>query len=431
MGKGDRDSMSASVVTREDGTAMTGPRSRRRAQDELVVHLDSPELGGDQIVGALRRARSRGASIVSFAFSEEWLSSGRAFALDPLLNLHGGDQYVFPRVFGDTTPDRWGRTLLEREIIRREGRARTLDEWDLISLVRDETRMGALRFARPEDGVCVAAGPPAVPPVARLREIEDEVREVERGGIPGSAVADLVAPGSSLGGNRPKATFRPDDGGLWMAKFPSSSDRWDVGLWEYLLNGLAADAGISTPETRLLGPYLGAYHTFAARRFDRDGAGRRLFASALTLAGEHDHPDAASYLDIAHAVELYSDPAAIPGDLEQLFRRVVFNVMVGHRDDHLRNHGFLRTNAGWRLSPAYDLNPRPDKLLHELSLNEDDKQPSLDQALATAAYYRLSPARAAAIADEVSRALAHWRDRAVELGIVPAEIDLMGAAFRV
>lgn len=399
-------------------------------KEELVVHLDSPELGGDAVVGTLRRARSRGASVISFAFNETWLASKSAFTLDPGLNLVGGEQYGFPRLFADTTPDRWGRTLLERDVIRREGRARALDDWDLLILVRDELRMGALRFARASDGVYVAAEDPAVPPVARLREIESEVRDVERGGVPGAAVADLVAPGSSLGGNRPKANFRSDDARLWMAKFPSASDRWDVAAWEYLLDQLATDAGIPVPPTQLLGPYLGTHHTYAALRFDRSGADRRLFASAMTLAGQRDHADA-SYLDIARAIELYGDPAAIDADLEQLFRRVTFNVLTGHRDDHLRNHGFLHTVGGWRLAPAYDLNPRPDARLHELALDEADKEPSLERVLATAAYYRLRASRARAIIDEVRGAVGNWRDRASTLGIVRADTDLMTAAFSV
>lgn len=339
-----------------------------------------------------------------------------------------GDQYGFPRVFADTTPDRWGRTLLERDLIRREGRARPLDDWDLLVLVRDELRMGALRFARSDDGVFVAAEPPAVPPVARLREIEAEVREVEQGGVPGPAVADLVAPGSSLGGSRPKASFRSDDGRLWMAKFPSASDRWDFAAWEFLLNQLAAEAGISVPETRLLGPYLGRYHTFAASRFDRIGAERRLVASALTLTSLHDHADA-SYLEIARAIELYGDPSEIGADLEQLFRRVAFNVLTGHRDDHLGNHGFLRTVGGWRLSPAYDLNPRPDARRHELALDEADKEPSIEHVLRSREYYRVSQARAGTILTEVRAAVAQWRDCAERLGIARAEIEQMGAAF--
>lgn len=400
-------------------------------QDELIVHLDSTELGPAVIVGTLRRSRQRGVSVISFEYDATWLASARAFPLDPSLGLYPGPQYPqnLPGIFGDTTPDRWGRTLLERDVARTAGRARVLDAWDLLTLVRDELRMGALRFARATDGVFVASDPPAVPPLARLRELEHEVAEVESGRAATDAVADLVAPGSPLGGNRPKANFL-DDGNIWMAKFPSATDRWNFAQWEYLLNRLAADAGITVPPTRLLGPYLAAHHTFAAQRFDRQGAQRRLFASAMTLTGHDDHGDA-SYLDIVRAIELYGDPAAIGEELAQLFRRVVFNVLSGHRDDHLRNHGFLRQAGGWRLSPAYDLNPRPDARAHELSLDGTAKEPDLPVVLSTARYYRLSDREAQLIVADVRTALAPWPNRAGELGISRAEIELMRDAFGV
>jgi serine/threonine-protein kinase HipA len=395
------------------------------------VHLDAADLGPAVIVGRLRRSRQRGLSVISFEYEADWLTSARAFSLDPSLGLFPGQQYPqnLPGIFADTTPDRWGRTLLERDVARTEGRARVLDAWDLLTLVRDELRMGALRFARATDGVFVASDPPAVPPLARLRELEHQVREVESGRIATAAVADLVAPGSPLGGNRPKANYL-DDGALWMAKFPSATDRWNFAQWEYLLNQLAADAGIAVPRSRLLGPYLAAHHTFAAQRFDRQGAQRRLFASAMTLTGHQDHGDA-SYLDIVRTIVLHADPARIEEELAQLFRRVVFNVLSGHRDDHLRNHGFLRGDRGWRLSPAYDLNPRPDARSHELALDDTSKAPDVGVVLATAPYYRLTEREARLIVAEVSAALAGWPDRAARLGIAQAEIELMRSAFGV
>ncbi len=411
--------------------AMAGaaPTKTRRGEEELVVHLDAVDLGGDQIVGSLRRAKSRGTSVLSFQFDDEWLAANPRFALDDTLRSRSGRQYLdaLPGIFDDTTPDRWGRTLLERDVAR-QGHARVLDEWDLLTLVRDEMRMGALRFARAEDGVFVANEIPAVPPVARLREVEDEVRVIEAGGIADAAVADLVAPGSSLGGNRPKANFRTDDGRLWIAKFPSANDRWDVAAWEFLLNRLATAAGIPVPETPLLGPFLGPHHTFAALRFDRVAAGRRLFASAMTLTGERDHAHA-SYLEIVRAIERYGDANTIAQDLAQLFRRVAFNVFVGHRDDHLRNHAFLRDPGGWRISPAYDLNPTPDLRVHQLAIDEQDARPSIDLVLATAPYYRLRDPEARRIVDEVRAAIAPWRQEAKRIEIAPAEIQLMEAVF--
>jgi len=414
-------------------SAATGavPTRTRRSEEELVVHLDAVDLGGDQIVGSLRRAQSRGTSVLSFQFDDEWLVANPRFALDDALKPRPGRQYLdaLPGIFDDTTPDRWGRTLLERDVAR-QGRARVLDEWDFLTLVRDEMRMGALRFARAEDGVFVAEEIPAVPPVARLREVEDAVRIIEAGGIAEAAVADLVAPGSSLGGNRPKANFRMDDGRLWIAKFPSANDRWDVAAWEFLLNRLAAAAGIPVPDTQLLGPFLGNHHTFAALRFDRVAAGRRLFASAMTLTGQRDH-EHASYLQIVRAIERYGDATAIAQDLAQLFRRVAFNVLVGHRDDHLRNHAFLRDPGGWRLSPAYDLNPTPDLRVHQLAIDDRDARPGRDLVLATAPYYRLRDPEARRIVEEVRSAIASWRQEAKRIGIAPAQTQLMGAVFAV
>lgn len=415
---------------RSAGAGATPTRTRRR-EDELVVHLDAADLGGDQVVGSLRRATSRGTSVLSFQFADDWLAADPRVALDDTLAPRPGRQYLdaLPGIFDDTTPDRWGRTLLERDEAR-HGRARVLDEWDFLTLVRDEMRMGALRFARAEDGVFVAEGIPAVPPVARLREVEDQVRIIEAGGIAEAAIADLVAPGSSLGGNRPKANFRTNDGRLWIAKFPSVNDRWDVAAWEFLLNGLADAAGIPVPDTQLLGPFLAHHHTFAALRFDRVAAGRRLFASAMTLTGHRDHAHA-SYLEVVRAIERYGDANAIAQDLAQLFRRVVFNVLVGHRDDHLRNHAFLRGPRGWRLSPAYDLNPTPDLRVHQLAIDERDARPSIDLVLATAPYYRLRGPEARRIVDEVRSAIAPWRAKATTLNIRPAEIQLMEAVFAI
>lgn len=405
--------------------------------DELVVHLDASDLGGDAVVGTLRRDRKRTVSVISFAYDGDWLNGTGAFELDPSLRAHLGDQYprALPGVFADTAPDRWGTILLERReaaTAAGEGRRpRVLDQWDLLVLVSDELRMGALRFARRSDGTFVATGPRAVPPLARLGELEHLAQEIEHGAPlapPRDDVLDLIAPGSSLGGNRPKANVRAADGSLWIAKFPSTSDRWDVGAWEYLLNQLAPGAGIAVPTTRLLGPLGSAYRIFSALRFDRDGVDRRLFASALTLSAKRDHARA-TYLDIVRAIALFGDPARIEEDLEQLFRRVVFNVLVGHRDDHLRNHGFLRAAKGWRLAPAYDLNPRPDLREHAIALDETLHAGDLDAVLRTATYYRLSAQRARTVADEVRAAVAPWRQEARRLDIPQAEIAVVEATF--
>ena len=411
---------------------MTGDR------DRMVVNLDADEIGPRQAVGTLARERAAGKSVISFAYEPEWVAAPASFSIDPSLPLYEGEQYpsALPGIFADAAPDRWGRTLLERRealAARHEGRTqRQLDDWDFLVGVSDGTRMGALRLARAEGGVFVDDKPLTVPPSTQLRELERWARELEQG-LPRDLseedrwIAMLIAPGSSLGGARPKASFLGDDGALWIAKFPSREDRHDVGGWEYVVSRLAADAGIEVPKTTVL--RLGsAYRTFCAKRFDRRGERRRLYASAMTLAGRRDHEDA-SYLDIARAIVDFGDPAAIEADLQQLFRRVVFNLLSANRDDHLRNHGFLRTGGGWRLAPAFDVNPSLQKQEHSLALDASLRVPDLDIVRETAPYYRLSADRAEEIIAEVGAAAARWPAVAREVGLPGQEIDRLAGAF--
>lgn len=339
-------------------------------------------------------------------------------------------------VFRDAAPDRWGRTLLQRRetvAARRERRQpRRLDDWDYLVGVHDEVRIGALRLADPDTGQYIDASRVAVPPKARLRELEHWAQEFERrppqpNAEEEQALAWLLAPGSSLGGARPKANFTEDDGVLWIAKFPSRDDVHDVGAWEYLLTRVAADAGIAVAKINLL--RLGPRHrTFASRRFERSGAARRLYASAMTLAGKRDGADA-SYLDVAEAIELHGEPNSIDAQLEELFRRVILNVLAANRDDHLRNHGFLRTPRGWRLAPAFDLNPASQKPEHTLALDESNQTPDLSLAIETAPLYRLTETRAQRIVEEVRAALDSWKRIAREIELPDDEIDILTAAF--
>jgi serine/threonine-protein kinase HipA len=407
-------------------------------RDRVIVHLDAPELGAEGIVGALARKRSAATSVTSFEYEPRWTTWPASFPLDPSLPLYEGEQYLpaLPGVFADAAPDRWGRLLLERRealAARRGERAqRRLDEWDFLVGVNDVTRMGALRLARTTDGAFLDDEPLAVPPSTRLRDLEHWARELEAG-LPAELeeedrwIAMLVAPGSSLGGARPKASFRDEDGALWIAKFPSREDRHDVGGWEYVLSLLAADGGIEVPEAKAL--RLGsAYRTFCAKRFDRSGDARHLYASAMTLTGRNDHEEA-SYLDIAQAIVNFGDPAAIEEDLAQLFRRVVFNVLTGNRDDHLRNHGFLRSEGGWRLAPAFDLNPSLQKQEHSLALDDSIRQPDLDLVRETCALYRLSASQADRIVDEVDAAASGWKGMARDAGLSGEEVERLAGAF--
>ncbi len=333
--------------------------------DSVIVEIDAAELSGEMIVGTLRRNRASGGSIIGFSYDQTWLDRPERFVLDPLHGLYAGDQW--PRngqidpIFTDAATDRWGRTLLDRwEAIhaREEGRPRhRLDEWDYLLGVSDIGRMGALRM-RTDDGVYLDPSP-GVPPMSRLPKLVAAARAVERhnGDIDQEArdLAILVAPGSSLGGARPKASFLDDDGALWMAKFPALTDTRDMAACEWVLNELAAVAGIDVPEHRLL--QIGRGHrTFAAQRFDRRGASRRMYASAMTMVSRRDR-EPASYLDIALAIADYGASGSIELLLATLYRRVAFNIVTAHRDDHLRNHGFLREVDGWHLSTC--LRPEP------------------------------------------------------------------------
>lgn len=225
----------------------------------------------------------------------------------------------------------------------------------------------------------------------------------------------LVAPGASLGGARPKANLVDDQGHLWIAKFPSADDDYDVAVWEKVLHDLALECGISVPDARLMKIGDG-FHTFLVKRFDRDGEDRRFFASAMTML-KHVDTDDASYLELAEFLATFGEPDFLQADLEELFTRVVFNVASANRDDHLRNHGFLRSPAGWRPAPAFDMNPSFKKEEHALALDLDNHQPDLDVVLKTAGYYRVDEKRARGIIEKVIEIVADWQQRARSHGL--------------
>lgn len=413
------------------------------AREELAVWLDTRQIRRQ--LGWLRRSGTGRRADISFEYAADWIAEPAAFSIDPSLNLVPGEQRRVDAelhgIFSDAAPDSWGRRILQRRealLARDEARpARTLDEWDLLVGVSDATRMGALRFARTSDGVFLDDQPLAVPPLATLRALETIARRLDADAQGSDAevrmwLRRLVAPGASLGGARPKVTFVDANDSLWIAKFPAANDTRDMGAWEYVQTRLAGHAGIRVPAIKLLalGP---RYHTFAAERFDRDGIHRRLFASAMTLLEERDHTSGGDYLGLAEAIERYGNPdrTRIAEDLAELFRRVVFNVVAGHRDDHLRNHGFLHDGAGWRLAPAFDVNPIPDKIEHELSFDGSAHVLDPDGVRATARYYRLGDAEARRIVDEVHSAVTRWREEARAAGLGRDEIDLMAAAYAV
>ena len=272
----------------------------------------------------------------------------------------------------------------------------------------------------------------AAPPVTTLREMEAVAYQLSSRRIDDldalrKWLAVLVAPGASLGGARPKANFTEADGSLWIGKFPARDDDRDVGAWEYVVHGLALAAGVDVPAASLV-RLNDEFRTFCVQRFDRDKGKRRFYASAMTLLRK-EQSEGTSYLELAQWLRSSGDGAQVGADLKQLFRRVAFNVAVGNRDDHLRNHGFVLGANGWRLAPAFDVNPNIDKAEHVLNIDDADNRPSLETVLSTAQFYGLSPDQAQQVVDEVAFAVDGWPDAARKAGITRADVELTSAAF--
>ncbi len=402
----------------------------RAQREHIQVWLDDPAFGPLQEIGTLARG-DRGS--VRFAYNPAWLKKAHAFPLDPELDLTAGDFYPGHANFGvfmDSCPDRWGQVLMKRrEAVeaREQGRTpRTLGPWEFLLGVQDFTRMGALRFSRPASDIFLADEARSAPPIARIVELQavafelskkqqddpDKIREW---------LKVLVAPGSSLGGARPKANLVDEDGSLWIAKFPSADDEYDVALWEKLLHDLAGECGITVPASRLM-QIGGGYHTFMVQRFDRVGAARCFFASAMTMTGHQDTEDA-GYPELAEFIATWGEMDHVNRDLAELFTRVVFNVATANRDDHLRNHGFMRRPAGWRLAPAFDMNPSFKKEEHSLALDLYTRQPDMRVVMETAEYYRLGKDQAAEILSRVCKVVGGWQVRARRLGLSAHDIS--------
>ncbi|OWT61968.1 type II toxin-antitoxin system HipA family toxin [Candidimonas nitroreducens] len=407
------------------------------AQDNTLDVWLNDDLGPARQVGTLAHDRGQ----IRFHYERDWLQDPRAFALDPDLSL---DEYpFFPKpelgnfgIFLDSSPDRWGQTLMKRrEALQAKDEQRsprTLYAWDFLIGVQDLTRQGALRFRRPGTGAFLGDEKMAAPPVTTLRELEAVAYQLSSRRIDDldalrKWLAVLVAPGASLGGARPKANFTETDGSLWIGKFPAKDDDRDIGAWEYVVHQLAQEAGIDVPPAKLI-KLNNDFHTFCVQRFDRANSSRRFYASAMTLLRK-TQSEGTSYLELAQFIRAQGDAEHADADLEQLFRRVTFNVAVGNRDDHLRNHGFVLGKTGWRLAPAFDVNPNIDKAEHVLNIDDVDNRPSLETVLSTAAFYGLDDVQARKIVDDVVMVVDHWQDAARRMRISGADIDLTAGAF--
>jgi len=407
------------------------------AQDNTMeVWLDDDPVAACQ-VGTLAHDRGQ----IRFHYKRDWLKDPRAFALDPDLSLD--EHPFFPKpelgnfgIFLDSSPDRWGQTLMKRREAlqaRDEKRPpRTLYAWDFLIGVQDLTRQGALRFRRPGTDTFLDDEKMAAPPATTLRELEAVAYQLSNRHIDDldalrKWLAVLVAPGASLGGARPKANFTETDGSLWIGKFPARDDDRDAGAWEYIVHQLAGKAGVNVPLAKLI-KFNNDFHTFCVQRFDRVNGARRFYASAMTLLRK-TQSEGTSYLELAQFIRSQGDAKHADADLAQLFRRVAFNVAVGNRDDHLRNHGFVLGKTGWRLAPAFDVNPNIDKAEHVLNIDDADNRPSLETVLNTAAFYGLDDGQARKIVEEVAAVVDGWQDAARRAHIARADVDLTAAAF--
>jgi serine/threonine-protein kinase HipA len=415
-----------------------------RLLETVSVYADLDHLDAPALMGLLHRQKGRTGDIFSFEYDPAWLRQPEAVTFDPDLALVRGPQYPASGrtnfgIFLDSAPDRWGRVLMQRRenlrARREKRRPRSLTEWDFLLGVHDETRLGALRFQDPHSAQFLDSDHDlAAPPITSLRELQEASLQLESHSgnedYPDYErwLTQLFAPGSSLGGARPKASVRDEQGALCLAKFPSRQDRRDVGAWELVAHRLAVKAGITVPHARVLRVPGADYTTFLAKRFDRTSRGRRLaFVSAMTLTQRNDGDTGASYLELVDLLQ--SQGTKTHDDCAELFRRVVFSILIHNTDDHLRNHGFFIGGRGITLSPAYDINPSNDHNELTLAINEVDTTCDVAIALEAHAAYGLSKSEADVIIAKVTKAVTSWRGEATKAGIPKAEQEFMAVAF--
>jgi len=403
---------------------------------EVLVYVDLQ--GAPYLAGWLWAHMRKDRESATFEYDKSWLTHPERFFLEPALKLGPGafhapsDKLLFGAI-GDSAPDRWGRALMrraERRRAKREGQTpRTVREIDYLLMVDDEARQGALRFAEREGGPFLAAQEPTkIPPLIELPRLLLAAEHVLSDTDSDEDLRLLLAPGSSLGGARPKASVRDRDGHLTIAKFPNQGDDVNAVLWEAVALTLAAKAGIPVAawwlETVVDKPVL------LLRRFDREHETRLPFLSALSMLDAKEN-ESRSYLEIVDILRQHG--AAPKQDMHALWRRIVFSILISNTDDHLRNHGFLWAGpAGWRLSPAYDLNPVPTDIKPRVlttAIDLDDGTASLKLAFDVASYFELTAEQARETAAQVGKAVAGWRKIALKLGLTSGEVDRMASAF--
>jgi serine/threonine-protein kinase HipA len=402
---------------------------------DLEVHIDFPL--GQKRVGTLHRHARRGGEAISFEYHKAWLEDEARFSLEPALSLGRGafvptnDSAIFGSI-GDSAPDTWGRRLMqraERRRAEREGRAvRTLQELDYLLGVSDVSRLGALRFRKAGEEIFQSPTPVGVPGLVELGRLLQVTERILRDEETDEDLQLILAPGSSLGGARPKASVIDQHGHLSIAKFPKKTDEYSVELWESVALTLAKGAGIGTPEYELI--RVAGRPVMLSRRFDRAADTRVPFLSALSMLGLRDG-ERGSYPELVDVLTEHGARAS--ADVHELYRRMVLNVLISNVDDHLRNHGFLWAGRkGWTLSPIYDLNPTPADLHPRIlttNISLDDGTCDLDLVLSTAEFFGLELKEAKAAAKEVATVTANWREVAASAGATQAGIRRMASAF--
>jgi serine/threonine-protein kinase HipA len=410
----------------------------------LYVYADFDWLSTPMLVGELGYESLRGTDSYAFKFDDEWLRHYGSLFLSADINNYPGQQYTQPGrdifgCFSDALPDRWGRLLLNRreQILATEEQRpiRKLSSFDYLIGIDDFSRMGGFRFKTEPKGEFINCDSHLrIPPLTDLRSLVAASMEIEKSEelnrLPEKKwIQQLVHPGSSLGGARPKAGVRDTNEFLYVAKFPSHNDDYDVSLWEHLSHLLAKKAGVIAAETSVISTG-DKYHVLLSKRFDRTSDGRRIhFASAMTLLGLTDGSNAQTgngYLDIVDFI--LQNCCQVEFSLRQLYRRVAFSIAIGNTDDHFRNHGFLLTPRGWTLSPAYDMNPTTNEyqsLLITSSTNKSD----LNLLLESSEEYMIGKGEAYKIISEVTDAVKGWSGVAATLGIAKREMALFEKTF--
>jgi serine/threonine-protein kinase HipA len=409
---------------------------------DIFVYAHWAGMADPKLIGMLSAHRGKGRKSFSFEYDTNWINSEAQFLLDPDIQWFQGPQFPANKenfgVFLDSMPDTWGRTLMKRHATQKakdeEKQVPILYDIDFLLGVYDPSRMGALRFKLDPDGPFldnIKEYP--TPPWSSIRELQYGASQFETDSNAQEAakwLAILMAPGSSLGGARPKANILDNDGHPWIAKFPSKNDTIDKGLWECLAYKLSLKAGIYMTESKVE-KVMGNHHTFFTKRFDRLNHERIHFASAMTMTGNNEdtiRDNPVSYLELAEFIQFSGANNEV--DLEQLWRRIVFHISISNTDDHLRNHGFILEEGGWRLSPAYDINPSIDKDGLSLTIDAANNALDFDLARSVGQYFQLTDLQMDVIINEVRDSVSQWKTIAQEIGISRQEQLLMEAAFR-